>query len=203
MSLWLDIFNQQKQSRNTIHPSFSSVQKLFQSHVPPKLDCWDAVVLFYCCITFSHWLFCMEIKLKTSISIMYINLQEFFRITTSQHKVFGTALEWRHLHLTEVIKEQIRHVSFRRTFLLYDILICRCRVCRWRVSRFNNQSAQEVTDKPGAVRKNQHPTTIEEAIFKLSSVARPVVEGQLTQAMTETCKRIKITSPITSRKIKI
>lgn len=124
----------------------------------------------------------MEIKLKTSTSIMYI------------------------IYMTEVMKEQIRQVSFRRRlglYLLYDILICRFKIFRCRVSRFNNQSVQKVTDKPGAVRKDQHPTTIEEAIFKLSSVARPIAEGQLTQAMTETCKRIKITSPITSSKIKI
>lgn len=43
--------------------------------------------------------------------------------------------------------------------------------------------------RPGAVGEDQHPTAVEEAVLKLSGVARPVAEGQLTQAMTQTCSR--------------
>lgn len=46
---------------------------------------------------------------------------------------------------------------------------------------------QEAKHRPGAIGEDQHPTAVEEAILKLSGVARPVAEGQLTQAMTQTC----------------
>lgn len=41
--------------------------------------------------------------------------------------------------------------------------------------------------QPGAVGEGQHATAVEEAVLKLSRVARPVAEGQLTQAVTQTC----------------
>lgn len=46
---------------------------------------------------------------------------------------------------------------------------------------------QEVRHRPGAIREDQHPTAIEEAVLKLSGVACPITEGQLTQAVTQTC----------------
>lgn len=42
---------------------------------------------------------------------------------------------------------------------------------------------------PGAVREDQHPAAVEEAVLELSRVARPVAEGQLTQAVTQTCSQ--------------
>lgn len=46
---------------------------------------------------------------------------------------------------------------------------------------------QEVRHWPGAVREHQHSAAVEEAVLKLSRVTRPVAEGQLTQAMAQTC----------------
>lgn len=48
---------------------------------------------------------------------------------------------------------------------------------------------QGVKHRPGAIGEDQHTTAVEEAVLKLSSVTRPVAEGQLTQAMTQTCSR--------------
>lgn len=45
--------------------------------------------------------------------------------------------------------------------------------------------------EPGAVGEDQHPAAVEEAILKLSRVARPVAEGQLTQAVAQTCGPIR------------
>lgn len=42
---------------------------------------------------------------------------------------------------------------------------------------------------PGAVGEDQHPAAVEEAVLELSRVARPVAEGQLTQAVTQTCSQ--------------
>lgn len=42
-------------------------------------------------------------------------------------------------------------------------------------------------DEPGSVGKDQHAAAVEEAVLELSRVARPVAEGQLTQAVTQTC----------------
>lgn len=46
-----------------------------------------------------------------------------------------------------------------------------------------------MSDRPGAVGEHQHPAAVEEAVLKLSGVARPVAEGQLTEAVTQTCSR--------------
>lgn len=44
---------------------------------------------------------------------------------------------------------------------------------------------------PGAIGEDQQATAVKQAILKLSGEARPVTEGQLTQAMTQTCRRIR------------
>lgn len=44
-----------------------------------------------------------------------------------------------------------------------------------------------MSDRPGAVRERQHTAAVEEAVLKLSGVARPVAEGQLTEAVPQTC----------------
>lgn len=47
-------------------------------------------------------------------------------------------------------------------------------------------SLNKFTFVAGAVGEDQHPAAVEEAILKLSRVARPVAEGQLTQAVAQT-----------------
>lgn len=42
--------------------------------------------------------------------------------------------------------------------------------------------------RPGAVGEDQHPAAVKEPVLKLSSVTRPIAEGQLTQAVTQTCR---------------
>lgn len=52
--------------------------------------------------------------------------------------------------------------------------------------------------RPGAVGEDQHAAAAEEAVLKLPRVARPVAEGQLTQAVTQPCghTRMFITSRV-------
>lgn len=51
---------------------------------------------------------------------------------------------------------------------------------------------------PGAVGEHQHATAVEEAVLKLSSEAGSIAEGQLTQAMTQTCRHQhrKVNTPL-------
>lgn len=42
---------------------------------------------------------------------------------------------------------------------------------------------------PGSIGEDQHPAAVEEAVLELPGVARPIAEGQLTQAVTQTCSR--------------
>ena len=56
----------------------------------------------------------------------------------------------------------------------------------WKGQRSGKQEVKH-THRPGAIGEDQHPTAVEEAVLKLSGVAGPVAEGQLTQAMTQTC----------------
>lgn len=69
--------------------------------------------------------------------------------------------------------EEVFTVTLRQAFLIW----------------FKGQRSgkQEVKGRPGAIGEDQHPAAVEEAVLKLSGVARPVAEGQLTQAMTQTC----------------
>lgn len=47
-----------------------------------------------------------------------------------------------------------------------------------------------VRHEPGAIRKHQNATAVEQAVLKLSGEARPVAEDQLTQAVTQTCGKL-------------